>query len=111
MNIRINDKRSFCSAISLLMMILTFSLFSAHNQAVASDKFSIETKINLKKLNNPAILKVIASANGDAQVKILEAEDLNSKSTTVSFPFDQKNDVVTIGSRDNILHVPMISIR
>ena len=100
MNIQINDKRSFCSAISLLMMILAFSLFTAHNQAIAADKFSIEAKINLKKLNNPTKLKVVASANGDIQVKTLEADDLNSKSTTVSFPFDQKNDVVTAGSRD-----------
>jgi hypothetical protein len=38
---------------SLLMMILTFSLFSAHNQAIAAEKFSIEAKINLKKLNSP----------------------------------------------------------
>jgi len=100
MNIQINDKRLFCSAISFLMMILTFSLFSAHNQVAAADKFSIEAKINLKKLNNPTKLKVVASANGDIRVKILEADDLNSKSTTVSFPFDQKNDVVTVGSRD-----------
>ena len=56
MNIQINDKRSFCSAISLLIMILAFSLFSAHNQAVAADKFSVEAKINLKKLNNPTKL-------------------------------------------------------
>ena len=82
------------------MMILTFSLFSAHNQAVAADKFSIEAKINLKKLNNPTKLKVVASANGDIQAKILEPDDLNSKSTTVSFPFDQKNNIVTVGSRD-----------
>jgi len=78
MNIQINDKRSFCSAISLFMMILTFSLFSAHNQAIAADKFSIDAKINLKKLNNPTKLKVVASANGDTQVKSLEADDLNS---------------------------------
>ena len=43
---------------------------------------------------------MVASANGDTQVKSLEADDLNSKSTTVSFAFDQKNDVVTAGSRD-----------
>jgi hypothetical protein len=45
-------------------------------------------------------MKVVASANGDTQAKILESDDLNSKSTTVSFPFDQKNNIVTVGSRD-----------
>jgi hypothetical protein len=67
---------------------------------MVASKFIIEAKINLKKLNNPSKLKVVASANGDTQVKILEAVDLDSKSTTVSFPFNEKNDVVSVGSRD-----------
>lgn len=100
MNIQISDSRIFFSTITSSVMILTLSLFSAHNQVVAADEFSIEAKVNLKKLNNPTKLKVVASANGDTQTKILEADDLNSKSTTVSFPFNKKNDVVTVGSRD-----------
>ena len=67
---------------------------------MVASKFIIEAKINLKKLNNPSKLKVVASANGDTQVKLVEGEDLDSKSTTVSFPFNEKNDVVSVGSRD-----------
>ena len=81
-------------------MILSFSIIIAHNQVMAASKFTIDAKINLKKLNNPSKLKVVASANGDTQVKILEGEDLDLKSITVSFPFNKKNDVVTAGSRD-----------
>jgi hypothetical protein len=100
MNIQINNEMIFFSTISLLVMILSFSIIIAHNQVMAASKFTIDAKINLKKLNNPSKLKVVASANGDTQVKILEGEDLDLKSTTVSFPFNKKNDVVTAGSRD-----------
>jgi hypothetical protein len=100
MNIQINNKMTFFSTISLLIMILSFTIIIAHNQVMAASKFTIEAKVNLKKLNNPSKLKVVASANGDTQVKIVEGEDLDSKSTTVSFPFNEKNGVVTVGSRD-----------
>lgn len=100
MNIQVNNKMTFFSTISLLIMILCFTIIMAHNQVMAASTFTIEAKINLKKLNNPSKLKVVASANGDTQAKIVEGEDLDSKSTTVSFPFDEKNDVVTVGSRD-----------
>lgn len=91
---------TFFSTISLLILILSFTTIIAHNQAMAASKFTIDAKINLKKLNNPSKLKVVASANGDTQAKIVEGEDLDSKSTTVSFPFNEKNDVVSVGSRD-----------
>ena len=51
-------------------------------------------------MDNPQKLKVIASANGDTQVKNLTGNDLNSKSTSVSFEFNEKNDVVNVGDRD-----------
>ena len=100
MNIQINNKMTFFSTISVLIVILSFTIIIAHNQVMAASKFTIQAKINLKNLNNPSKLKVVASANGDTQAKIVEGEDLDSKSTTVSFPFNEKNDVVSVGSRD-----------
>jgi hypothetical protein len=66
----------------------------------APGEFTIEAKINLQKLNGADKLKVVASANGDTQVKNVTGKDLKSKSTTVSFRFNQKNDIVTVGDRD-----------
>lgn len=67
---------------------------------MAADEFTIEAKINLKKLNDPAKLRVVASANGVTQVKNVTGEDLESTSTTVSFQFNEMNDIVTVGDRD-----------
>ena len=70
------------------------------NFVFAAGKFSVEAKIDLKSLSHPDMLKVIASANGDNQTKYLTGNDLNSNSATVSFGFNQKNEIVTVGSRD-----------
>jgi hypothetical protein len=45
-------------------MILSFSIFNYSNQVVAAGKFNVQAKINLKSLNHPAKVKVVASANG-----------------------------------------------
>lgn len=82
------------------IMILSFTIISAHNCVFAASEFTIEAKINLQKLDDPAKMKVVASANGDTQVKNVTGNDLKSKSTTVSFRFNQKNDVVKVGDRD-----------
>jgi hypothetical protein len=82
------------------IMILSFTVFASHSSVFAANDFTIEAKINLQKLNDPAKMKVVASANGDTQVKNLTSNDLKSKSTTVSFRFNQKNDVVKVGDRD-----------
>jgi hypothetical protein len=82
------------------LMILSVSIFNYSNQVVAAGKFTIQAKINLKTLNHPAKLKVVASANGDSETKYLTGNDLNSKTARVSFEFDEENDVVTAGSRD-----------
>lgn len=70
------------------------------NQAFAAAKFSVEAKIDLIKLNHPDTLKVVASANGDNETKYLTGSDLDSNTVTVSFEFNQKNDIVTVGSSD-----------
>lgn len=82
------------------IMIFSFTLISAHNSVFAASDFTIEAKINLQRLDDPAKMKVVASANGDTQVKNVTGNDLKSKSTTVSFRFNQKNDVVKVGDRD-----------
>jgi len=85
-----------CVALVLLSsLVIVFS-----NQAIAAGKFSIEAKINLKKFNGSDKLKVVASANGDNKTKNVVGKDLESETATVSFEFDQKNDIVTVGSRD-----------
>lgn len=80
-------------------MFLAFLVFNTH-QVMAAGKFTIEAKINLQSLTNPAKLKVVASANGDNETKYLTGSDLKSSTASISFEFDQKNDIVTVGSRD-----------
>jgi hypothetical protein len=97
----INEKILFALSLCILgIMILSFSVIISHNSVFAASDFEIEAKINLQKLNDPAKMKVVASANGDTQVKNVTSKDLKSKSTTVSFRFNQKNDVVKVGDRD-----------
>ncbi len=82
-------------------LILSLFVFaSTIHRVTAAGKFTIDARINLKKLDNPQKLKVIASANGDTQVKNVTGNDLHSKSTSVSFEFNEKNDVVNVGDRD-----------
>lgn len=82
-------------------LILSLFVFaSSTHRVVAAGKFTIDVRINLKKLDNPQKLKVIASANGDTQIKNVTGDDLNSKSTSVSFDFNEKNDIVNVGDRD-----------
>ena len=98
---QINQKILITLIVLSLTLLTSFFLTNLHsNQATAAGKFSVEAKINLQKLNGGDKLKVVASANGDTQVKNVTGNDLKSKSTTVSFRFNQKNDIVTVGSRD-----------
>ena len=88
--------------IPIFFMIFSLSLINS-NHVFAAGKFSVEAKINLKKLNHPDKLKVVASANGDTETKYLTGNDLDSNTATVSFEFNEKNDIVTVGSRDEYL--------
>jgi hypothetical protein len=81
-------------------VMVTFGLTLMLCPVSAKGDFSIDAKINLQKLNDVGKLKVVASANGDTQVKNVTGNDLKSKSTTVSFRFNQKNNIVTVGDRD-----------
>ena len=82
------------------IIILSSAILSSHHIAFAASDFTIEAKINLQKLTDPTKMKVVASANGDTQIKNITGNELKSKSTTVSFRFNQKNDVVKVGDRD-----------
>lgn len=86
--------------VSVVFLVFSIALLGSSNKAIAAGKFTIDAKINLKKLDNPNKLKVVASANGENQTKYVEGKELNSQTATVSFQFNQKNDIVTAGNRD-----------
>jgi hypothetical protein len=82
-------------------MILSIFIFNFSNQVVvAAGKFTINAKINIKKLNNPQKLKVVAYSNGENKTKYLTGNDLHSNTATASFQFNHKNDLVTAVHRD-----------
>jgi hypothetical protein len=99
MRISSNLPFSFLSVL-VVALVFSFALLGSSNKAIAAGKFTIEAKINLKKLDNPNKLKLVASANGENQTKYVEGKDLNSETATVSFEFNKKNDLVTAGNRD-----------
>jgi hypothetical protein len=85
--------------IPIVFMIFSLSFLNS-NHVFAAETFSVDAKIDLKKLNHPDKLKVVVSANGDTETKYLKGKDLNSNTATVSFELNQKNDIVDVGSRD-----------
>ena len=96
-----NLKNKVIISISLLVFSLMLSSsFINSNHIFAAGKFSVDAKIDLKSLSHPEKLKVVASANGETGIKYLTGDDLNSNSATVSFEFNEKNDIVSVGSRD-----------
>jgi hypothetical protein len=100
-NFQIRDKILFYLPFMLTtFMILLFLIFNSSNHVMAAGKFTVQAKINLKNLNNPAKLKVVASANGDNETKYLIGSDLDSNTATALFEFNQKNDIVSVGDRD-----------
>jgi hypothetical protein len=84
----------------LVTLMFSLAILTHSNKAIAAGTFIIEAKINLQKLNDAGKLKVVASANGDTKIKNVTGSELKSKSTTLSFRFNQKNSIVTVGSRD-----------
>ncbi len=96
-----NLKNKIIILTSLLAISLIMSLSFVHsNHTFAAGKFSVEAKIDLRSLSHPDKLKVVASANGETGTKYLTGNDLNSNRAIVSFEFNEKNDIVTVGSRD-----------
>jgi hypothetical protein len=89
-----SDKTLFWLPLMLAcIMILSIFIFNISNQfGFAAGKYTINPKINLQKLNNPQKMKVVAYSNGENQTKYLTGNELKSKTATVSFQFNQKND-------------------
>ena len=85
---------------SVALVLFSSSMIVFPNQAIAAEKFTVVAKINIKKLNNPQKLKVVAYSNGENKTKYLTGNDLKSNTATVSFQFNQKNDLVTAVHRD-----------
>jgi hypothetical protein len=50
-------------------LIVSLFAFASTHKVTAAGKFTIDARINLKKLDNSQKLKVIASADGDTRVK------------------------------------------
>ena len=83
-----------------IISLMLFLSFIHSNHTFAAGIFSVEAKIDLKSLNHPEKLKVVASANGETATRYLTGNDLNSDTVSVSFDFYQKNDIVTVGKND-----------
>ena len=90
--LQVNNKVLFSLFfVSVALVLFSSSVIVFPNQAIAAGKFTIDPKINIKKLNNPQKLKVVAYSNGENKTKYLTGNDLNSNTATVSFQFNQKN--------------------
>ena len=83
------------------VILMVFSLILINSSYVfAAEEFSVEAKIDLESLSHPDKLKVVASANGETGTQYMAGSDLSSNTATVSFEFNEKNDIVSAGSRD-----------
>jgi hypothetical protein len=97
----VNNKVLFSSSFVFVILVIFSSMIVFPNLAFAAGKYTIDAKINIKKLNNPQKLKVVAYSNGENKTKYLKGNDLKSNTATVSFQFNQKNDnLVTAVHRD-----------
>jgi hypothetical protein len=78
--------------VSVALVIFSSLVIVFPNHAIAAGKYTIDPKINIKNLNNPQKLKVVAYSNGENKTKYLAGNDLKSNTATVSFQFNKKND-------------------
>jgi hypothetical protein len=87
------------TSVAFISSILLISIFSG--VVFAEESFTIEAKINMKKIDNPEKLKVVAFANHETKTKYIEDKEvLKSPTITVPFTFSQKNNIVTVGNND-----------
>ena len=85
---------------TMVALVLSFALVGSSSKVFAAGKYTIDAKIDIKKLNNPQKLKVVAFSNGENKTKYLTGNDLKSNTATASFQFNQKNNLVTVGHND-----------
>ena len=99
--LQLNNKVIFSLSFVFVILVIFSSMIIFPNRVIAAGKYTIDPKINIKKLNNPQKLKVVAYSNGENKTKYLTGNDLKSNTATVSFQFNQKNDnLVTAVQRD-----------
>ena len=97
---QVNNKLMFSLFFVFVILLIFSSMIVFPNRAIAAGKYTIDAKINLKNLNNPQKLKVVAYSNGENKTKYLTGNDLNLGTVIVPFQFNQKNDLVTAGHND-----------
>src|SRR6476620_4825538 len=90
--LQLNNKVIFSLSFVFVILVIFSSMIIFPNRVIAAGKYTIDHKINIKKLNNPQKLKVVAYSNGENKTKYLTGNDLKSNTATVSFQFNQKND-------------------
>src|SRR6476619_1394156 len=92
MQFKLNNRALLSLFFVFLTLVILSTMIVFPNRALAAGKFTIDAKINLKNLNNPQKLKVVAFSNGENKTKYLTGNDLKSNTATASFQFNQKND-------------------
>lgn len=110
----INDKiKKVSVSISFIMIIFVILSpnFILSSQAYTAGKFSVEVEIDLKKLDHPDRLKVVASANGDSETKYLTGNEINSNVATVSLVLIKEMTLLLSVVEMSILYAPMQLIR
>ena len=90
--LQLNNKAIFSLSFVFVILVIFSSMIIFPNRVIAAGKYTIDPKINIKKLNNPQKLKVVAYSNGENKTKYLTGNDLKSNTATVSFQFNHKND-------------------
>jgi CRISPR/Cas system-associated protein Cas7 (RAMP superfamily) len=61
---QVNNKVLFYLLFVFVILVIFSSIIVFPNRAIAAEKYTIDAKINLKNLNNPQKLKVVAYSNG-----------------------------------------------
>ena len=79
---QVNNKVLFSSSFVFVILVIFSSMIVFPNLAFAAGKYTIDAKINIKKLNNPQKLKVVAYSNGENKTKYLTGNDLKSNTAT-----------------------------
>ena len=62
---QVNNKVMFSLFFVFVILVIFSSMIVFPNRAIAAGKYTINAKINLKDLNNPQKLKVVAYSNGE----------------------------------------------
>jgi len=70
MQFKLNNRALLSLFFVFLTLVILSTMIVFPNRALAAGKFTIDAKINLKNLNNPQKLKVVAFSNGEIKPSI-----------------------------------------